>query len=262
MPVAPSGFLQAMAAPWRWLRMLMRRPFAWLRPTVLTIAWFTMLTGLCSELLANALFMDGNAVGMARARVVGNQFFPWLFMPAAVCVFLAGAVAFVGNGRLGYGLAGEPLRARTGALLGLGLASMLLGLIVAGAGRLQPSWGPVVAGLLMTMIWNPIMGMASAQIWAHEASAWSALRWGAGRVIKQWREWLGISASYLAASFLVMISSIGMAWILGQWSLPQGVMIVMGVFLVAIMLWGASVVGGLSALVVLAMHADSRHKGG
>lgn len=254
IPQAPVGFFQGLLAPLKLMRALMARPFAWLRPSLAAFMVFVALITLFSELIAHALFPGGEAHQLMRGRQFANSFLPWLFSPSIIVVFMAGAIRFLGRGRLEYGLVKEPLLSRTGALLGLGLMAMFLAMGVIGAGRFWGPWGSTAAGVFLLIFWNPIMTMTSVQIWAQDSALLSSLRWALRAVWQQKTAWMGITACYLLSCFIAVLTGVGIVMGLTALAPGPGALALIGLVGVMVVAWLATVANGMNALLALALH--------
>lgn len=251
----PSTFIQGLRYPAQKLMAFLRRPFSWMKIGLACVIVFLPLTSLTIELLAQIFFSQDGPVILQNGRQFVSSFMSWLFGPAVICVSLAGAIRFIGNGKLGYGVVLEPLKSRTEVVVGLGIFSAVIAVAAIGIGRIWGAQGALAATILMMLVWKPIISMATTQMWANETGFLQSLKWGILATARTWKPWLGIGISYLLG--MVVAIFIAIAFSNGVMKLGLSQVWVGGIGLGALLFAGlaATWLLGLDGLISLSMHS-------
>lgn len=253
IPAAPEGFIQGFSAPWRLFRVVSDRPFAWIKPCLAALVVFMPLISLIAEAIISIGMPNAGSFVELRARQLFTDLIFWVFAPLLLVIFLAGALRFLGNGRLTYSLVLEPLKTRIGSLFVVGIASLVMAFGLKALGGFVPNFGQAVAGSLMLLLWNPILLLSTTHIWSEEQGP-NSLWWAIKKAWKQKTTWLGIGVFYVIFGIIAVAVTLGITMLILQIPVGQGVKAVFSMITILIFAVFATLLTGLNGVMALVMH--------
>jgi hypothetical protein len=254
----PRGILDGILFTMKLVKPLLSRPFAWIRPAAGCLMMFLPIAILLSTLLAAIIFgrVSEHTQQLGQGLILG--FLPWFFTPMVLSVSFAGNLIFLGHGKLGYRLALEPLRSRTGALVALGSLALLLGIALSAGVRAlsqHSGWAVFLGAGTTFLLVRSTVAMATAEVWANEASAWAGVRWAIMAWKHTWKSWIGIWIGMVILITLVVGSLAGISYAIGALKLSPTAMMACGAVMLTIIFLLASWALAIDGMVSLAMHS-------
>ena len=220
VPAGPEGVRSALAWAFVELRAQVRRPFAWWRLMISAGLMPVLLSAALGAGLAQALTSPHPPAPALQALLAG--WWGWLLWPHVVVAWVAGAIAFEGRARLGYGLiaAGRTAGWRLWSLGAQGvLGAAAIAWTVKAASAAYPSAAPVL-GTVVLWGWQAIVAWVALELWSQEQTVFGAFQ----ASVAAWRRRpslllaMALSVGALGALLVGAWVTVGVALVHGGWS--------------------------------------------